>query len=94
MSMPTNITSYVILGAGFPTLTLSEFSNTFGFTVGTAELIVTNAERVDFDTMQSFEFIVTATDILDNSLTSTATVIINLIDYNDHDLSSVIDNDG
>ena len=51
-----------------------------------------NAERVDFDTRRSYELVVTATDRADNALTSTATVIINLIDYND--LSPVVHNDG
>ena len=88
-----SVTIHVLfLCAGFPTLALSDYSNTFGFTPGTAALIVTNAERVDFDTMRTFEFIVTATDVLDASLVSTATVTINLMDYND--LSPVVHNDG
>ena len=82
----------ILYCAGFPTLEFSDYSNTFGFTPGTATLIVTNAERVDFDTMRTFEFTVTATDVLDSSLVSNATVAINLIDYND--LSPVIHNDG
>ena len=53
---------------------------------------MTNADRVDFDTMRVFEFTVTATDVLDNSLVSNATVTINLMDYND--LSPVVHNDG
>ena len=67
-------------------------SNTFRFTPGMATLIVANAERVDFDTMRRYEFTVTATDVLDSSLVSNATVTINLLDYND--LSPVIHNDG
>ena len=82
----------ILYRVGFPTLELSDYSNTFGFTPGTATLIVTNAERVDFDTMRRFEFTVTATDVLDSSLVSNATVTVNLIDYND--LSPVIHNDG
>ena len=77
---------------GIPTLELSEYRNTFGFTPGTATLIVTNADRVDFDTMRRFEFTVTAIDVLDNSLMSNATITINLMDYND--LSPVVQNDG
>ena len=88
--------SYVIklhiCGTGFPTLTLSDYRNTFGFTPGTPTLIVTNAERVDFDTMGIFVFTVMATDVLNDSLVSNATVTINLQDYND--LSPVIHNDG
>ena len=81
-----------MLFIGFPALELSEYSNTFGFTPGTSTLIVTNADRVDFDTMRAFEFTVTATDVLDNSLMSNATITINLMDYND--LSPVVHNDG
>ena len=78
--------------AGFPSLALSDYTNTFGFIPGTPTLIVTNAERVDFDTMRRFVFTVTATDVLDDSLVSNATVIIDVVDYND--LSPVIHNDG
>ena len=81
----------VFLCAGFPTLALSDYTNTFGFTPGTSSLIVTNTERVDFDTMRRFVFTVTATDVLDDSLVSNATVIIDVEDYND--LSPVIHND-
>ena len=88
-----SVTVHVLfLCAGFPTLALSEYSNTFGFPPGTATLIVTNAERVDFDTMRTFEFTIKATDVLNVSLVSTATVTINLMDYND--LSPVVHNDG
>ena len=87
-----NCTFMVFHCAGFPTLALSDYTNTFGFRPGTSTLIVTNAERVDFDTMRRFAFTVTATDVLDDSLVSNATVIINLLDYND--LSPVIHNDG
>jgi len=73
-------------------VTLSDFTDTFGFTIGTTNLIVVNAERVDFDTMSSYEFMVTAADASDPSLTSTANITINLIDYND--LSPVVHNDG
>jgi len=75
-----------------PILSLDSFATTFGFSTGTSTLIVLNADRVDFDTRRSYELVVIATDFTDSTLTSNATVIINLIDYND--LSPVVHNDG
>ena len=73
-------------------LSLDSFATTFGFSPLTSTLIVVNSDRVDFDTRRSYELVATATDATDSSLTSTAVVTINLIDYND--LSPVIHNDG
>ena len=74
-----------------PVLSLATFAAIFGFSTGTSTLIVVNADRVDFDTIRSYELVVTATDANDNNLTSTAMVTINLMDYND--LSPVVHND-
>ena len=65
---------------------------TFGLSPGTFTIIVVNADRIDFDTRRSYEFVVTATDENDGTLNSTAMVTINVIDYND--LSPVVHNAG
>ena len=87
-----HITILIFFAGSTPSLSLSAYTNIFGFTMNTQNLVVVNADRVDFDTMSSYELVVTAADIADSSLTTTAVVNINLMDVND--LSPVVHNDG